>query len=64
MASEVDIPGEYEGWIVESSQWGSDDLDICGTAGGDQSTFIAERAAEPEAPIASPSSYRDKWKRR
>jgi hypothetical protein len=34
VASEVDIPGEYEGWwrIVETSQWGSDDLDICGTA--------------------------------
>lgn len=31
---------------------------------GDDSTFIAERAGEPAAPIRDPPSYRDKWKRR
>jgi len=31
---------------------------------GDASTFVAERAAEPAAPIPDPPSYRDKWKRR
>jgi len=31
---------------------------------GDDSTFIAERAEEPEEPIAEPPSYRDKWTRR
>lgn len=31
---------------------------------GDASTFIAERAIEPEEPIPAPSSYRDKWRRR
>ncbi len=31
---------------------------------GDDSTFIAERAEEPAAPIADPPNYRDKWKRR
>jgi hypothetical protein len=31
---------------------------------GDQSTFIAERADEPDEPIPSPPSYRDKWRRR
>ena len=31
---------------------------------GDESTFIAERAKEPENPIPDPPSYRDKWKRR
>jgi hypothetical protein len=28
---------------------------------GDSSNFIAERAAEPDEPIPSPPSYRDKW---
>ncbi len=32
--------------------------------GGDESTFIAERAEEPEEPIPDPPSYRDKWRRR
>ncbi len=31
---------------------------------GDSSTFIAERAAEPDEPIPDPPSYRDKWRRR
>jgi hypothetical protein len=31
---------------------------------GDQSTFIAERAEEPDDPIPDPPSYRDKWRRR
>ena len=31
---------------------------------GDESTFIAERAMEPEEPIPDPPSYRDKWRRR
>ncbi len=31
---------------------------------GDSSTFIAGRAAEPDEPIASPPSYRDKWRQR
>lgn len=31
---------------------------------GDESTFIAERTTEPEEPIESPPSYRDKWRRR
>ena len=31
---------------------------------GDESTFIAERAGEPEEPIPDPPSYRDKWRRR
>ena len=31
---------------------------------GDESTFIAERAEEPEEPIPDPPSYRDKWRRR
>lgn len=30
----------------------------------DSSTFIAERAEEPEEPIPDPPSYRDKWRRR
>jgi hypothetical protein len=30
---------------------------------GDKSTFVAERATEPEKPIQSPPSYRDKWRR-
>jgi len=30
---------------------------------GDDSTFIAERAVEPDRPIADPPSYRDKWRR-
>jgi hypothetical protein len=124
-----EIPHEYRGWwrIIETSQWGSDDIDICGTAlisltghadrlrmfvllayvnckptkagvsftwegawefdqvsgtgsvklgkdgrlkgrieikNSDESTFIAERADEPEDPIPNPRSYRDKWKRR
>jgi hypothetical protein len=29
--------------------------------GGDGSTFIAERTAEPDRPIPDPPSYRDKW---
>ena len=32
--------------------------------GGDESTFIAERADEPDDPIADPPSYRDKWRKR
>jgi hypothetical protein len=31
---------------------------------GDESTFMAERAAAPAEPIPSPPSYRDKWRRR
>lgn len=31
---------------------------------GDGSTFVAERAEEPDEPIQSPPSYRDKWRRR
>jgi hypothetical protein len=31
---------------------------------GDASTFVAERASKPAAPIPDPPSYRDKWKRR
>jgi len=31
---------------------------------GDESTFLAEKTPEPTEPIADPSSYRDKWKRR
>jgi hypothetical protein len=31
---------------------------------GDDSTFIAERSSEPDDPIESPPSYRDKWRRR
>ena len=31
---------------------------------GDESTFLAERAEEPDEPIADPPSYRDKWRRR
>jgi hypothetical protein len=31
---------------------------------GDDSTFIAERAEEPDEPIPDPPSYRDKWLRR
>ena len=30
---------------------------------GDESTFLAERAEEPDDPIADPPSYRDKWRR-
>ncbi len=32
--------------------------------GGDESTFIAERAEGPDEPIPDPPSYRDKWRRR
>lgn len=32
--------------------------------GGDESTFIAERADEPDDPIADPPSYRDKWRKK
>jgi hypothetical protein len=28
---------------------------------GDESTFVAERATEPERAIQEPPSYRDKW---
>ena len=31
---------------------------------GDESTFIAERAEEPDQSIPEPPSYRDKWRRR
>lgn len=31
---------------------------------GDESTFVAERAAEPDEPIPLPPSYQDKWRRR
>jgi hypothetical protein len=31
---------------------------------GDEGTFIAERAEEPDEPIPSLPSYRDKWRRR
>jgi len=30
---------------------------------GDGSTFVAERAEEPDEPIEDPPSYRDKWRR-
>jgi hypothetical protein len=30
---------------------------------GDESTFVAERADEPDEPIPDPPSYRDKWRR-
>lgn len=33
-------------------------------AGGDSSTFVAERSEEPREPIAEPPSYRDKWRGR
>jgi hypothetical protein len=29
---------------------------------GDGSTFLAERADEPDEPIPNPPSYRDKWR--
>ncbi len=32
--------------------------------GGDESTFVAEKAEEPDEPIPEPPSYRDKWRRR
>ncbi len=31
---------------------------------GDKSSFIAERAEEPDEPIPEPPSYRDKWRRK
>lgn len=31
---------------------------------GDDSTFVAERAEEPDESIPDPPSYRDKWRRR
>jgi hypothetical protein len=31
---------------------------------GDESSFVAERAEQPETPIPDPPSYRDKWRRR
>ncbi|HXW68438.1 MAG TPA: hypothetical protein VEJ88_02420 [Dissulfurispiraceae bacterium] len=31
---------------------------------GDGSTFLAERASEPDEPIPDPPSYRDKWRRK
>jgi hypothetical protein len=31
---------------------------------GDESTFMAERAEEPDEPIEDPPSYREKWRRR
>ena len=31
---------------------------------GDESTFVAERAKQPDEPIPDPPSYRDKWRRR
>jgi hypothetical protein len=31
--------------------------------GGDDSTFVAERTDPPSEPIATPPSYRDKWRR-
>ncbi len=31
---------------------------------GDESTFIAERTAQPVEPIPNPPDYRDKWRRR
>jgi hypothetical protein len=30
---------------------------------GDDSTFVAEKADEPDDPIPDPPSYRDKWRR-
>jgi hypothetical protein len=127
--ADIDIPREYYGWwrIVDTSQWGNDDIDIIGTPllsltgdddrlrmfvllayvhctrtktgisftwhgaweydqmsgtgsvqlgkdgrlrgkirikDGDDSTFEAERADEPDEPIPDPPSYRDKWRRR
>jgi hypothetical protein len=127
--ADVDIPPEFYGWwrIIETSQWGNEDIDIIGTAlisltgyddmlrmfvllahvnckptkrevsftwqgaweydpvsgtgsvrlrkdgrlagririkDGDESTFVAERAEQPDEPIPAPPSYRDKWRRR
>jgi hypothetical protein len=31
---------------------------------GESSTFVAERAQEPDEPIPAPPSYRDKWRAR
>jgi hypothetical protein len=31
--------------------------------GGDESAFVAQRAEEPETPIADPPRYADKWRR-
>ena len=31
---------------------------------GDESTFVADRAEEPDEPIPDPPSYRDKWRHR
>jgi hypothetical protein len=31
---------------------------------GDESTFVAERTAEPDDPIPEPPKYRDKWRNR
>ena len=31
---------------------------------GDDSSFTAKRATEPDAPIPKPPSYSDKWRRR
>jgi len=31
---------------------------------GDESTFIAVRAEEPDEPLQNPPEYRDKWRRR
>ena len=127
--SDEESPREYCGWwrIIESSLWGSADIDIAGPAlismtgyddrlrmfvllaylkckptkagvsftwqgaweydpvsgtgsvrlrkdgcisgrikikNGEESTFVAERTAEPDEPIPDPPSYRDKWRRR
>ena len=42
--------GDISGWIKIND--------------GDESTFIARRAEEPDVPIPVPPSYRDKWRRR
>ena len=129
LMADKEITHEYYGWwrIIETSQWGNDDIDIIGPAlisltgcddrlrmfvllahmnckptktgvsftwrgaweydpvsgtgsvrlrkdgrltgririkGGDESSFVAERAEEPTEPIPEPPSYRDKWRRR
>ena len=49
------IPPEYYGWwrIAVTSLWD-----------GNESTFIAEKADNPDEPIPDPPSHRDKWSRR
>ncbi len=46
----LDKEGRLRGWIKIKD--------------GDESTFLAERAEEPDDPIEDPPPYRDKWRRR